>query len=69
MESEQINKLISELRLLKEQAFSEIIPNAPEISLLINKLNSISKNDKPHFLEFAKELKEEIVLLLNTQEL
>lgn len=60
MESEEIKVLISELKNLKEIAFSDVVPNAPQISFIINKLNSIPKKDKSKFEDFALELKEEM---------
>jgi hypothetical protein len=60
MTDTQKKTLLKKLEKDKERAFSNNIPDAPALSEIVSKLNSIEKKDKPFFNDYAKNLKSEL---------
>jgi hypothetical protein len=54
-----IEQKLSALQDLKNEALGNTIPDAPKVSQIVKELNSINKDDREPFREFAKNLKEE----------
>lgn len=60
MDNQELNLLLEELNQAKDLAFSNEVPDAPALSGIVNRLNSIDQKHKIYFKEFATSLKEDL---------
>ena len=57
MDATEITELLEKLEGDKNVALAGSVPNAPVINLIVNQLNSLAKEDRSAFKDFAKLLK------------